>query len=165
MRQLRRSEAQAFSDGKVTRREVPRELIRIQRTQGYGTTVQIINQPGAIMFRDQRMRHTDRDAPSVVFCNQRNADAINRATRFSRDAIEFKHGPQRIFLGPLAGGSGVLVKVKFTDGNGKVVAHPERIEPEPIGQARAFDQQVLVGLEAEVGDEKAEPGHDWVVLV
>ena len=38
-------------------------------------------------------------------------------------------------------------------------------KPEAVGQAGALDQQVLVGLEAEVGDEKAEPGHDWPSLL
>ena len=41
----------------------------------------------------------------------------------------------------------------------EVVADPERVEPMALGQARALDKQILIGLEAEVWDEQAEPRH------
>ncbi|MFZ6758558.1 hypothetical protein ACO0K9_15250 [Undibacterium sp. Ji50W] len=41
------------------------------------------------------------------------------------EEMEFKHGVKRVMLGPLAGSSGVLMRMKITDGNGKVVALPE----------------------------------------
>lgn len=41
------------------------------------------------------------------------------------EEFEFKHGAKRVLLGPLAGSSGVLVKLKITDNTGKVIAHPE----------------------------------------
>ena len=42
----------------------------------------------------------------------------------------------------------------------EVVANPERVEAEPVGQLGALDQEVLVGLLAEVRHEQTEArGH------
>lgn len=41
------------------------------------------------------------------------------------EEMSFKHGAKRVLLGPLAGGSGVLMRVTFRDDSGKVVAEPE----------------------------------------
>jgi hypothetical protein len=38
----------------------------------------------------------------------------------------------------------------------EVVAHPQRVEPVALGEPRAFDQQVLIRLEAEVRHEESE---------
>jgi hypothetical protein len=41
------------------------------------------------------------------------------------EELEFKHGAKRVLLGPLAGSSGVLLRVNFRDNSGKTVANPE----------------------------------------
>jgi hypothetical protein len=41
------------------------------------------------------------------------------------EELSFKHGASRVLLGPLAGSSGVLMRVTFRDNAGKVVASPE----------------------------------------
>jgi hypothetical protein len=38
----------------------------------------------------------------------------------------------------------------------EVVANPQRIEPEPVGEPGTLDEQILVGLDPEVRDEQAE---------
>lgn len=63
--------------------------------------------------------------PSIAKWNARQLNSRTLTIEPVIEQFEFKHGPQRVLLGPLAGGSGVLIKVRFTDGNGKLVAHPE----------------------------------------
>lgn len=41
------------------------------------------------------------------------------------EEISFKHGAKRVLLGPLAGSSGVLMRVNIKDANGRMVASPE----------------------------------------
>ncbi|HSI46676.1 MAG TPA: hypothetical protein VLA61_00230 [Ideonella sp.] len=41
------------------------------------------------------------------------------------EQIEFTHGAKRVLLGPLAGSSGVLMRLYITDGKGATVATPE----------------------------------------
>lgn len=41
------------------------------------------------------------------------------------EELEFKHGAQRVLLGPLAGSSGVLMRLKVTDNQGRQIANPE----------------------------------------
>lgn len=41
------------------------------------------------------------------------------------EEMSFKHGVSRVLLGPLRGGSGVLVSLKIRDGNGQEIATPE----------------------------------------
>jgi hypothetical protein len=41
------------------------------------------------------------------------------------EELEFQHGAKRILLGPLAGSSGVLLRVTMRDAKGQVVAKPE----------------------------------------
>jgi len=40
----------------------------------------------------------------------------------------------------------------------EVVAHPERVEAQPVGEPGALDEQVLVSLDAEMRDEQSETG-------
>lgn len=59
---------------------------------------------------------------------QWNARAANGNTLVVEPVIEemsFKHGAKRVLLGPLVGGSGVLMRVTFRDSMGKVIATPE----------------------------------------
>ena len=64
-------------------------------------------------------------APSIAKWNARKLNNRSLTIEPIIDEFEFKHGAKRVLLGPLAGSSGVLVKVKITDETGKVVAHPE----------------------------------------
>jgi hypothetical protein len=41
------------------------------------------------------------------------------------EEMSFKHGAKRVLLGPMAGSSGVLMRVTFRDHTGKVIATPE----------------------------------------
>lgn len=41
------------------------------------------------------------------------------------EELQFKHGAKRVLLGPLAGSSGVLLRLKISDANGSVIANPE----------------------------------------
>jgi hypothetical protein len=41
------------------------------------------------------------------------------------DELSFKSGAKRVFLGPLAGSSGVLMHLVITDANGSAIAQPE----------------------------------------
>lgn len=41
------------------------------------------------------------------------------------EQLEFTHGATRVFLGPLAGSSGVLMKLKISDDSGRTIAAPE----------------------------------------
>lgn len=67
----------------------------------------------------------ERLEPSIAKWNARKLN--NRALTIQPviEEFEFKHGAKRVLLGPLAGSSGVLVKLKITDEAGKLVAHPE----------------------------------------
>ena len=59
---------------------------------------------------------------------QWNSRAANGSTLVAEPVVEemsFKHGAKRVLLGPLAGSSGVLMRVTFRDNNGNVVATPE----------------------------------------
>ena len=41
------------------------------------------------------------------------------------EQLSFKHGAGRVLLGPLAGSSGVLMRLNIHDGRGRVIASPE----------------------------------------
>lgn len=41
------------------------------------------------------------------------------------EEMSFKHGAKRVLLGPLAGSSGVLMRMNIKDSNGRVIASPE----------------------------------------
>lgn len=63
--------------------------------------------------------------PAVDRWNARGANGRTLVIAPVIEELSFKHGAKRILLGPLAGSSGVLMHVTFTDGNGKLVANPE----------------------------------------
>ncbi len=57
-----------------------------------------------------------------------NARPANGRTLVIEPVVEelsFKHGAKRVLLGPLAGSSGVLMRVNIKDANGRLVASPE----------------------------------------
>ena len=41
------------------------------------------------------------------------------------EEMSFKHGAKRVLLGPMAGSSGVLMRLNIRDGNGQEIASPE----------------------------------------
>jgi hypothetical protein len=41
------------------------------------------------------------------------------------EELSFKHGAKRVLLGPLAGSSGVLMRVQVKDSKGNLIANPE----------------------------------------
>jgi hypothetical protein len=45
----------------------------------------------------------------------------------------------------------------------EVIADPDRVEPESLGRSNAFDEEVLVGVLAEVRDEESEARHRYLV--
>lgn len=64
-------------------------------------------------------------APSLEQWNRGPANGNTLVVEPVVDELSFKNGAQRVFLGPLAGSSGVLMHVTFRDGAGKVVATPQ----------------------------------------
>jgi hypothetical protein len=61
----------------------------------------------------------------LVEWNSRKANGRTLTVEPVVEEMSFKHGAKRVLLGPLAGGSGVLMRVTFRDNRGKVVATPE----------------------------------------
>jgi hypothetical protein len=64
-------------------------------------------------------------APKLVQWNNRTADGKTLVVEPVVEELSFKHGAKRVLLGPLAGSSGVLMRVTFRDNTGKVIATPE----------------------------------------
>ena len=64
-------------------------------------------------------------APSLKTWNSRPANGRTLTVEPIVEEMSFKSVASRVFLGPLAGGSGVLMRVTFRDQSGKVIATPE----------------------------------------
>jgi hypothetical protein len=64
-------------------------------------------------------------APRLAQWNSRAADGNTLVVEPVVEEMSFKHGAKRVLLGPLAGSSGVLMRVTFRDNSGKVIATPE----------------------------------------
>ena len=64
-------------------------------------------------------------APRLAQWNSRAADGNTLVVEPVVEELSFKHGAKRVLLGPLAGSSGVLMRVTFRDNTGKVIATPE----------------------------------------
>lgn len=68
----------------------------------------------------------DKDlSPSVQRWNSRPANGRTLTVQPIVEELSFKSSTKRVFLGPLAGSSGVLMRVTVTDQTGKVIATPE----------------------------------------
>lgn len=68
----------------------------------------------------------DKDlAPSLAQWNSRPANGRTLTVEPVVEEMSFKSTTKRVFLGPLAGSSGVLMRVTFRDNTGKVIATPE----------------------------------------
>jgi hypothetical protein len=64
-------------------------------------------------------------APSLESWNSRRANGRTLVIEPVVEEMSFKHGASRVLLGPLAGGSGVLMRLTLRDNAGKVIATPE----------------------------------------
>lgn len=64
-------------------------------------------------------------APSLQSWNSRPANGRTLTIHPVVEELSFKSGAKRVFLGPLAGSSGVLMRVTVQDESGKVIAMPE----------------------------------------
>jgi len=64
-------------------------------------------------------------APSLQQWNSRPANGRTLTVEPIVEEMSFKSTTKRVFLGPLAGSSGVLMRVTFRDQTGKVIANPE----------------------------------------
>jgi hypothetical protein len=64
-------------------------------------------------------------APSLESWNSRRANGRTLVIEPVVEEMSFKHGAKRVLLGPLAGGSGVLMRLTFRDNTGKTIATPE----------------------------------------
>lgn len=68
----------------------------------------------------------DKDlAPSLAQWNSRPDNGRTLTVEPVVEEMSFKSTTKRVFLGPLAGSSGVLMRVTFRDNSGKVIATPE----------------------------------------
>jgi hypothetical protein len=64
-------------------------------------------------------------APSLQQWNSRPANGRTLTVEPIVEEMSFKSTTSRVFLGPMAGSSGVLMRVTFRDQTGKVIATPE----------------------------------------
>lgn len=64
-------------------------------------------------------------APKLQQWNSRPANGRTLTVEPIVEEMSFKSTGKRVFLGPLAGSSGVLMRVTFRDQSGKVIATPE----------------------------------------
>lgn len=64
-------------------------------------------------------------APSLAQWNSKPDNGRSLVIEPVVEEMSFKHGAKRVLLGPLAGGSGVLMRVTIRDNSGKVIATPE----------------------------------------
>lgn len=64
-------------------------------------------------------------APSLQQWNSRPGNGRTLTVEPIVEEMSFKSTTKRVFLGPLAGSSGVLMRVTFRDQTGKVIANPE----------------------------------------
>jgi hypothetical protein len=64
-------------------------------------------------------------APKLEQWNQRASNGRTLTIEPVVEEMSFKHGAKRVLLGPLAGSSGVLMRVTIRDNTGKVIATPE----------------------------------------
>lgn len=64
-------------------------------------------------------------APSLLKWNSVQPNGRTLTVEPVVEQISFKSSTKRVFLGPFAGSSGVLLRVTYRDQNGKVVAEPQ----------------------------------------
>lgn len=64
-------------------------------------------------------------APSLLEWNKRPDNGRTLVIQPIVEQMSFKHGAGRILLGPLAGSSGVLMRLVIKDSNGRLIGNPE----------------------------------------
>ncbi|MES2047249.1 MAG: hypothetical protein V4447_02530 [Pseudomonadota bacterium] len=64
-------------------------------------------------------------ADSLETWNKRPANGRTLIIEPIVEELQFTRGATRVLLGPLAGSSGVLMRIKITDASGKIIATPE----------------------------------------
>jgi len=64
-------------------------------------------------------------APSLAYWNSRPDNGRTLTVEPVVEELSFKNTTKRVLFGPLAGSSGVLMRVTFRDNTGKIVAAPE----------------------------------------
>lgn len=64
-------------------------------------------------------------AASLETWNKRAANGRSLVIEPVVENLQFQRGAKRVFLGPLAGSSGVLMRVTISDGKGNILATPE----------------------------------------
>ncbi|MBI3285471.1 MAG: hypothetical protein HYZ65_11585 [Burkholderiales bacterium] len=64
-------------------------------------------------------------ADSLATWNKRSANGRTLVIEPVVEEMQFQHGAKRVLLGPLAGSSGVLLRMKISDASGAVLATPE----------------------------------------
>ncbi|HEY0062682.1 MAG TPA: hypothetical protein VGC21_11215 [Telluria sp.] len=63
--------------------------------------------------------------PSLTEWNKRPDNGRTLVIEPVVEQFSFKRGARRVLLGPMAGSSGILMRVTYKDNNGRVVAKPE----------------------------------------
>jgi hypothetical protein len=86
-------------------------------TQGYKGNAAALAKIAANLEKDL--------SPSLQLWNSRPANGRTLTIEPVVEELSFKSSTKRVFLGPLAGSSGVLMRVTVRDGSGKVIAAPE----------------------------------------
>lgn len=81
-----------------------------------------LSEPGLAKIQE----NLDKDLrPSLEAWNKRPENGRTLVIEPIVEELEFKRGAHRVLLGPLAGSSGVLMRLKITDNLGRQVANPE----------------------------------------
>jgi len=80
--------------------------------------------------------------PKLEQWNSRAADGNTLVVEPVVEEMSFKHGAKRVLLGPLAGSSGVLMRVTFRDNTGKVIATPQFFQ-----RTQAFSGGFTLGVQ------------------
>jgi hypothetical protein len=81
-------------------------------------------------------------APKLEQWNQRSSNGRTLVIEPVVEEMSFKGVATRVFLGPLAGSSGVLMHVTFRDNTGKVIATPQFFQ-----RTAAFSGAFTVGVQ------------------
>ena len=84
-------------------------------------------------------------APALAKWNARPANGRTLTVEPVIEEMSFKHGAKRVLLGPLAGSSGVLMRMTIRDNSGGVVATPEFFQRTAAGSG-GFSMGVMDNL-------------------
>jgi len=105
-------------------------------------------------------------APSLTKWNSMPANGRTLTVEPVVEQISFKSGAKRVFLGPFAGSSGVLMRVTFRDQSGKVVASPQffqRASAMSGGFTIGVQDNLMLNRVAKLASEYAIANYDRAV--